>query len=159
MIWLKIRKCPTVFVNLLYSCPKVRSTMNNFASLVQPLPPGAGSSTACATVPKVDLIAPSLSHSSSVVIGLGLFEESVAEGRTIAPGVYTKLRSLYEYNPPPAQGTGTGTARNACFLDGCQNGFRALRYCSLAAIRLRTLLSYASSAIVTFFVSFCLLYS
>ena len=100
---------------------------------------GAGSSTA--TVAKGGIRAPSLSQSSSVVFGLGLLESLLAEGRTIAPEVYTTLRSLYEYKPPPAQGIGTGTARNASFLDGCQNCFRALRFCSLASTRLHALLS------------------
>ena len=112
---------------------RLSNTSNNGGS------PGAGSSAA--TVAKGDLRAPSLSQSSSVVFGLGLLEPLLAEGRTIAPDVYTTLRCLYEYKPPAAQGTETGTARNASFLDGCQNGFRALRYCSLASTRLHALLS------------------
>ena len=76
---------------------------------------------------------------SSVVLGFGLIEESIAEGRAITADLCNFLRSYYTYKSQLVQDAGEV---NSLFSDGCQNGFRALRYCSLAAPRIQALLSY-----------------
>ena len=78
---------------------------------------------------------------SSVVLGLGRYEKSVAEGRAITPDVCNTHRSYYTYEYKSQLVQDAGEV-NSLFSDGCQNGFHALRYCSLAAQRIQALLSY-----------------
>lgn len=92
------------------------------------------------------------STSSPTSSAFGLYEDYIAAGFVIAPDVNSLLSNIYTYTP--SLSLDIQTVMNNGFVNGCQKGFRALRYCSLAASRIRSLLSYASFIFNTLFRSF-----
>lgn len=92
----------------------------------------------------------------------GLYEERIAELGARADEVRQQLLALYTYDPNAYQyemsvNEISGAPADADFLAGCsprvvdnrfieacEKGFRALRFCSIASRRLQALLTYAT---------------